>query len=80
MEKEKFALLNEDELEGISGGTDVGHINCTEFVCWFCGYTKAYPGESLHDCTFAGGSKMTHRCNDCVHAGSCSRAMDYQNM
>ena len=73
MEDRKFALVNEDELEGVSGGTDMPHLECTDFVCWWCSYKKKNLTDTSHQCTY-GDIKAPNRCDNCVHIGSCERS------
>ena len=74
MDNKKFALLDEDALEGVSGGTDKGYGNCTDYVCYVCRYKQTSSFERCHECT--DGSAMSHTCFNCRNFAGCSRAVD----
>ena len=79
MENKKLLELNDDALNAVSGGTDVGHKNCADFRCYFCGHQKTDPAEYYHFCTEHGFNRVDY-CNYCDHLCNCSRAVDYRTM
>lgn len=53
MENKKFALLSEDELEGVSGGAfkvDTSSYTCEDFVCCWCKLPQSELTPGSHAC------------------------------
>ena len=85
MENKKKFELEDDVLNGVSGGSgDPFHYqSCTNFRCYSCGYQKTDPEEVDHWCK-AYDTELVNRCDYCEHLGNCSHGdafmIEYRGM
>ena len=81
VENKKSIVLNDDELEGISGGLEVAVTGraekittCDNFVCVWCGHRKSHAAEADHICQPQGNAVFENICNECEYLYSCDKA------